>query len=809
MKIRTWFRSNSKTQTKTRSRRSLGCPVALEVLEDRTVPSVSVFVNNASATEGDVHIRYSDDFVSANSGGLFNPHNVAFGPDGALYVASGFSEQVLRYDARTGAFRDAVLANGSSGISLDNPWALAVGPDHKLYVAGRGSNNVVRYDPATGVADEFIPAASGVLWQPKGLAFGPDGDLYVSNADANGPDTSTLQDQVVRFQGPTGQQPGQFIDVFIARGDHGLDNPNGLSFNGKYLYVANTRGDSVFRYDAATGAFHDVFVSANSGGLNGPEVMAFRSGYFYLSSQQTAQVLRYDGNTGSFVDAVANAGIPATDYTSGFDFDSNGNMYVGVNLKAPGSTVAPTTINDTYEVLRYGPASQDAFTISLSAPSANPVVVDYATADGSAQAGSDYAPVSGSMTFAPGVTTRTVLVQTVNDAAIELPETFTFNLSNSVGANIANGQGAGTILDDDTKFYVIDDAVTDKTLEYGSTGAAGESYGLNSGNTAPRGAASTAAGTTVWVVDANTKVYVYTNAGVLLGAWTPGGLSGSPQIEGIATNGTDVWLIDNKTDKVFKYAGAASRLSGSQNPAGSFSLNSSNTNGKGIVTDGASLWVVDDGSSTDRVYKYNISGTLKGGWTIDSANSAPTGLTIDPSNVSDIWIVDNGTKKVYQYAAAAGRISGNQNAAATFALAAGNTNPQDIADPPTSKTQLSARFGWTPESASPNVLTSSNALATVGASTHLRSSELMTWLTRSQVVGLSSGYTEQAEPGSKIAGPDELTPRPEHAVISPIGLPPTSRRASSRNWAAIDCIFADLEPVTIDLEWLNQATTGA
>jgi hypothetical protein len=45
--------------------------------------------------------------------------------------------------------------------------------------------------------------------------------------------------------------------------------------------------------------------------------------------------------------------------------------------------------------------------------------------------------------------------------------------------------------------------------------------------------------------------------------------------------------------------------------------------------------------------------------------------------------VDNGTAKVYQYIGAASRTSGSQNAGATFALAAGNTNPQGIADPPT------------------------------------------------------------------------------------------------------------------------------
>jgi hypothetical protein len=54
----------------------------------------------------------------------------------------------------------------------------------------------------------------------------------------------------------------------------------------------------------------------------------------------------------------------------------------------------------------------------------------------------------------------------------------------------------------------------------------------------------------------------------------------------------------------------------------------------------------------------------------------------DPSNVSNVWIVDSGTKLVYQYNAAASRTSGSQAAAVSFALAVGNTNPQGIADPP-------------------------------------------------------------------------------------------------------------------------------
>jgi hypothetical protein len=88
-----------------------------------------------------------------------------------------------------------------------------------------------------------------------------------------------------------------------------------------------------------------------------------------------------------------------------------------------------------------------------------------------------------------------------------------------------------------------------------------------------------------------------------------------------------------------------------------------------------------DGTSL-KVFKYTLAGSLLGSWAIDPADAHPTGITINPANVSDLWIVDNGTDKVYQYVGAAGRTSGSQTAAATFALAAGDTNPQGIADPP-------------------------------------------------------------------------------------------------------------------------------
>ena len=151
----------------------------LEALEDRTVPT-TISIGNASATEGGATYRFTDDFVSAGSGGVQSPRYIAFGPDGNLYVASKDSNEVLRYDGATGAFLGAAIP---STAGLVGPFGETFGPDGNLYVTGFGSNDVFRYNLSTGTAAEFVSAGSGGLMFPKALTFGPDGNLYVASAD--------------------------------------------------------------------------------------------------------------------------------------------------------------------------------------------------------------------------------------------------------------------------------------------------------------------------------------------------------------------------------------------------------------------------------------------------------------------------------------------------------------------------------------------------------------------------------------------------------------------------------------------------
>lgn len=90
------------------------------------------------------------------------------------------------------------------------------------------------------------------------------------------------------------------------------------------------------------------------------------------------------------------------------------------------------------------------FTVSLDdLAGAAGVQFDFATADGTAMAGSDYASLSGAMAFAPGTDTLTLAITVFGDTSLEPDESFFVNLSNVVGANLLDAQGLGLILNDD------------------------------------------------------------------------------------------------------------------------------------------------------------------------------------------------------------------------------------------------------------------------------------------------------------------------------------------------------------------------
>lgn len=89
------------------------------------------------------------------------------------------------------------------------------------------------------------------------------------------------------------------------------------------------------------------------------------------------------------------------------------------------------------------------FTVTLNKPGFFDVAVEYATFDGTAVAGIDYQPTSGTLTIPAGQSSGTIVVLVIGDTQDEPDETFTVELSNAVNATIEDASGMGTILDDD------------------------------------------------------------------------------------------------------------------------------------------------------------------------------------------------------------------------------------------------------------------------------------------------------------------------------------------------------------------------
>lgn len=148
----------------------------------------------------------------------------------------------------------------------------------------------------------------------------------------------------------------------------------------------------------------------------------------------------------AFAHAINNEG-----QITGVAYDARG-AYHGF-LLTPGGSLPPVTptisINDAAGNEGRNGTTAFTFTVQLSVASTSPVRVDFATANGSAIAGQDYAATAGTLVFNPGERTKTVVVAVNGDRTREPDETFRVNLTVPDGATLFDAQGSGTIRNDD------------------------------------------------------------------------------------------------------------------------------------------------------------------------------------------------------------------------------------------------------------------------------------------------------------------------------------------------------------------------
>jgi len=157
--------------------------------------------------------------------------------------------------------------------------------------------------------------------------------------------------------------------------------------------------------------------------------------------------------TTTFTVTVKSDAVDEADETYGITLSNPGNATIadgsGLGTIADDDAAPILLVNDVSITEGNAGTSPATFTVALSAPSGKTVTVDWANADDSATQPSDYAAGTGTLTFAPGDTSESIVVTVNSDVADEVDETFGVALSNPGNATISDGSGVGTITDDD------------------------------------------------------------------------------------------------------------------------------------------------------------------------------------------------------------------------------------------------------------------------------------------------------------------------------------------------------------------------
>ena len=192
-----------------------------------------------------------------------------------------------------------------------------------------------------------------------------------------------------------------------------------VTFTATVTSSAGTPSGAVQFKDNGTGL--GAPVALNAGGMAAFTTSALTAGTHTITAEYTDASGNFNPSTGSLSQAVQ-AGISIND----------------VSITEGDSGTKTMT-----------------FTVTLSPASNQTVSVNYATANGTATAPSDYLATSGTLTFNPGDLTKAINVTINGDQLFEPDETFTVNLSSPVNTTISKATGIGTILNDDAQGGII------------------------------------------------------------------------------------------------------------------------------------------------------------------------------------------------------------------------------------------------------------------------------------------------------------------------------------------------------------------
>jgi hypothetical protein len=434
---------------------------------------------------------------------------VAANAAGDLFTAN-WANTITRFSA-TGALLGSVTLTGPGGSAwFDNPMDVDVASDGTVAVGTRSGHVVQMTSGLTNVS--YFGTWSGSVQYPCFVSFAAPAPVTptVNVSDYSAPEGNsgpTTFQVPLTLTSPASQNVTVTYSLFNGTAVSGSDYQSASSQNVTFSPGQTTRYIPVTVY-GETACEPDETLSVRLTGVSGGAMLGRTQGTVTLLNDDvpTLSVFNqgiYEGSTGS---ALANFSAylsAASSQTVTVNYaTSPGTATAGTDYQSLAGTLsfAPGQTSQTVTVYAIGDTAQEAnetFTLNLSSPTnanlsraqgtgtivdddapgltvgnvsvvegnsgttyavfavilspaaTQTVTVSYATASGTATSGSDFTAASGTLSFSPGQTTRTVSVAVTGELAYETDETFTLNLSNAVNASTRSGTGTATITTDD------------------------------------------------------------------------------------------------------------------------------------------------------------------------------------------------------------------------------------------------------------------------------------------------------------------------------------------------------------------------
>jgi glucose/arabinose dehydrogenase len=403
----------------------------------------------------------------------------------------------------------------ATGIS--SPVDIQVANDGSLYYLARGTNSVfrVQYFGGSTIAINDVTVAEGnggVTFATFTVTLSPASQQTVTVNYASANNTAVEPSDYQARSGSVTFLPGETSHevIMTVNGDtmfEPTENFNVNLSNAANATLVDSQGVCTITNDDSQPTI-SIGDAAVTEGNSGTIAASFTISLSNASTQNVTVNYATAGDTAtSGTDFVATSGtatVTAGQLSTTVNVSVNGdttfegNEFFFVNLTSPtNATISDSqatgiinnddaqppaitiSINDVAVSEGASGTSVAGFTVSLSGASSQTVTVNYATANDTATAGSDYSANSGTVTFDPGQTSKPVSVSVNGDTTFEPNETFNVNLSGATNATISDSQGVGTINNDDAQPTI---SINDVSVAEGNSGTSALGFTVSLSN---------------------------------------------------------------------------------------------------------------------------------------------------------------------------------------------------------------------------------------------------------------------------------------------------------------------------------------